>query len=226
MPPVDSPEVNRREYLEYAGSMAVAPLVAARGTARSRDALATNHRPDRSTDRRGNERPPVPASLRADYRHAPNNVPVLTDPAAGGDGQQPYLPRFSWRVPAEDRGAAQTAYRVLVASAPEILAQDFGDVWDSGTVESGRSTNVHVQPDTILEPDGTYHWKVRIRDDAGRTSDWSAPAQFTMAVPDTPDAWDGTWIGLDDPVPMQEPSDVGPVQNRDSPLLRRTVTLD
>lgn len=219
------PSIDRREYLEYAGSMAVTPLIAAGGRATAGDS-PTGERHDGRANGGPDEPPPAPTALRADYRHAPNNVPVLTDPATGGDGQQPYLPRFSWRVPAEDRGTGQTAYRVLVASAPGILAQDIGDVWDSGTVESGRSTNVHVKPDEILEPDGTYHWKVRIRDDAGRTSDWSAPARFTMAILDTPDAWDGTWIGLDDPVPMQEPSDVGPVQNRDSPLLRRTVTLD
>ena len=31
------------------------------------------------------------------------------------------------------RGQRQTAYQVLVASAPEILAQDRGDLWDERT---------------------------------------------------------------------------------------------
>ncbi|MDD4870287.1 MAG: hypothetical protein PHR77_06980, partial [Kiritimatiellae bacterium] len=59
-------------------------------------------------------------------------------------------PRLSWviddcRLPNADlkseiinlkskmpRGVRQTAYRILVASTPELLAKDTGDLWDSG----------------------------------------------------------------------------------------------
>lgn len=45
-------------------------------------------------------------------------------------------PRMSWRLESSQRNVMQTAYRILVASSPELLAQDKGDLWDSGKVES------------------------------------------------------------------------------------------
>lgn len=41
-------------------------------------------------------------------------------------------PRMSWRLESSQRNVMQTAYRILVASSPELLAQDKGDLWDSG----------------------------------------------------------------------------------------------
>ncbi|MBQ7823943.1 MAG: hypothetical protein IJ338_07205, partial [Bacteroidaceae bacterium] len=32
-------------------------------------------------------------------------------------------PRFSWKITSEKRGAAQTAYRILVASSPDLLVE-------------------------------------------------------------------------------------------------------
>ena len=43
-------------------------------------------------------------------------------------------PRMSWRLESSQRNVMQTAYRILVASSPELLAQDKGDLWDSGKV--------------------------------------------------------------------------------------------
>ena len=40
------------------------------------------------------------------------------------------------------RGAKQTAYQVLVASTPEKLAADQGDLWDSGKIPTDQSTQV------------------------------------------------------------------------------------
>lgn len=49
------------------------------------------------------------------------------------------VPRMSWRLESSQRNVMQTAYRILVASSPELLAQDKGDLWDSGKVESDAS---------------------------------------------------------------------------------------
>jgi alpha-L-rhamnosidase len=37
------------------------------------------------------------------------------------------------------RGTRQTAYRVLVASTAILLAENHGDLWDSGRVQSAQS---------------------------------------------------------------------------------------
>lgn len=52
-------------------------------------------------------------------------------------------PRLSWRLVSAARGERQTAYQVLAARSRETLAEDRGDLWDSGKVESDRS--VHVE---------------------------------------------------------------------------------
>lgn len=45
-------------------------------------------------------------------------------------------------IESERRGEQQTGYRVLVASTAELLAEDKGDMWDSGRVKSDRTINV------------------------------------------------------------------------------------
>ena len=57
-------------------------------------------------------------SLRCEY---------LADPL----GIDAMRPRLSWVVSSSLRGDRQTAYRVLVASSPELLARGEGDLWDS-----------------------------------------------------------------------------------------------
>ena len=51
-------------------------------------------------------------------------------------------PRLSWVIQNDKRGQKQTACQILVASAPEILAKDLGDLWDSGKVASDQSIQV------------------------------------------------------------------------------------
>ena len=68
-------------------------------------------------------------SLRCEY---------LADPL----GIDATRPRLSWIVSSPLRGDRQTAYRVLVASSPELLARGEGDLWDSGKTASARSVQV------------------------------------------------------------------------------------
>ncbi|MCC5804686.1 MAG: hypothetical protein JJU00_00030 [Opitutales bacterium] len=44
-------------------------------------------------------------------------------------------PRLYWRMESDERGQRQTAWRILVASSPDRLARDEGDLWDSGRVD-------------------------------------------------------------------------------------------
>lgn len=41
-------------------------------------------------------------------------------------------PRMSWQLESSQQNVMQTAYHILVASSPELLAQAKGDLWDSG----------------------------------------------------------------------------------------------
>jgi alpha-L-rhamnosidase len=125
-----------------------------------------------------------PADLRCEYRKEPLGI------------DEP-RPRLSWVLEAGSpgaRGLRQTAYQVLVASSPDALRADRGDLWDSGKVESDRS--VHVEyAGKALNSGQPVAWKVRAWDGAGVPSAWSEPARWSMGLP--PGDWRGTWIGMD-----------------------------
>jgi alpha-L-rhamnosidase len=134
----------------------------------------------------------LPESLLCEY---------LTDPLGIDETE----PRLSWQLKAPDaasRGAHQSAYRIVVASSPELLGQDKGDLWDSGKVPSEQSVHV-VYAGRPLRSRMRCHWKVMIWDN-GKPSVWSKPAFWSMGLLSADD-WSGSWIGLDEPAPASEP---------------------
>ena len=121
-------------------------------------------------------------------------VEYLTDPV----GLDTPSPRLSWKLTAarpDARNLRQGAYQVLVASTPERLARDEGDLWDSGRVASEQSLNV-VYAGRPLATSRRCHWKVRAWEaaDASVSSPWSAPGRWIMGVV-RPEDWKAKWIG-------------------------------
>ncbi|THF79853.1 glycoside hydrolase family 78 protein [Cohnella fermenti] len=102
-------------------------------------------------------------------------------------------PRFFWKLRSDERNAAQSAYRILVASTPEALDRDEGDMWDSGEVESDRTTHI-VYEGKPLQSEGQYFWKVRSRNNGGIISAWSDTYFWTMGLLSRQE-WKGSWIG-------------------------------
>ena len=119
------------------------------------------------------------AKLRCEY---------LTDPVAIDVDR----PRLSWVLESQARGQVQAAYRVLVASTPTLLAEDRGDLWDSGEVRSSRQNQVEYsgQP---LQSRTRCHWKVKVWDKDGVPSAWSAPASWTTGLL-TDEDWRAEWV--------------------------------
>ncbi|MBN2024989.1 MAG: family 78 glycoside hydrolase catalytic domain [Pirellulales bacterium] len=103
-------------------------------------------------------------------------------------------PRFTWVLESDRRGVMQRAYRILVARSSERLAAEEGDLWDTGKVASEESVNVVYQGDQLSSRQRCF-WKVRVWDDRGQASPWSAPAHFEMGLL-APSDWRGKWIGL------------------------------
>jgi alpha-L-rhamnosidase len=97
----------------------------------------------------------------------------------------------------------QTAYQVLVASTPQRLAQDQGDLWDSGRVASDRSIHV-VYAGKPLGSHQACYWKVRAWTGAGDPSPWSTSAQWSMGLLTAAD-WHAKWIGHDEPPVSDRP---------------------
>src|SRR5436189_4865210 len=75
-------------------------------------------------------------------------------------------PRLSWWVESSRNGEKQTAYRIIVASTPEKLKADDGDLWDSGKVGSDDSVGI-VYAGKPLGSQQRAWWKVRSWDRDG-----------------------------------------------------------
>jgi alpha-L-rhamnosidase len=113
-------------------------------------------------------------------------------------------PGLSWKLETGDlkpeRGIKQSAYQILVATSPEILAKDQGDLWDSGKVESSQSVHVGYSGKPLASG-MLCHWKVKAwtTDASGKKqiTEWSAPVFWRMGVLQAAD-WRGKWIRHDD----------------------------
>ena len=112
----------------------------------------------------------------------------LTNPL-GLDAVQPLL---HWNIDSEVRGERQTAYQILVASRPELLAKNKSDLWDSGKVNSDESVSVPYAGSPLRSRKECF-WKVRVWDQTGKVSDWSSPASWTTGLLQ-PEDWSAKWI--------------------------------
>ena len=107
-------------------------------------------------------------------------------------------PRLGWRIESDEQNVMQTAYHILVASSADLLAQEKGDIWDSGKIESDASQWIAYQGKP-LKRNARYYWKVKVYTNRGE-ADWSAPAFWSMGLLNEAD-WQGQWIGLDRTTP-------------------------
>lgn len=115
---------------------------------------------------------------------------MLTNPL-GIDASHP---RLSWQIESSQRGTMQTAYQILVASSKEKLANNEGDLWDSGKMESDQSLLVNYNGKLLKSREDCF-WKVKVWTNNGE-SEWSEPAYWSMGFLYYKD-WHGRWIGYD-----------------------------
>ena len=101
-------------------------------------------------------------------------------------------PRLSWIITSTRRGERQTAYQVLVASSPNLLSEDKGDLWDSGKVSSDESSQIVYAGSPLASRESCF-WKVRTWDRDGEPGDWSQVAQWSMGLLQPAD-WSAQWI--------------------------------
>ncbi len=139
--------------------------------------------------------PLTAGTLQTEYADRPLGVDVGT-------------PRLSWVGTAPGYGATQTAYQVLVASAPELLSPERADVWDSGKVPSARSFGIEYDGPAAART--RYHWTVRLWDGLDRAGEWAAPSWFETGLL-SEGFGAARWIG-------------GATDS--APLLRRIFTVD
>jgi len=124
--------------------------------------------------------PPAVSDLRCEYLKSPLAVDEST-------------PRLSWAA----SSSVQTAYQVLVASSEATLAQDKGDLWDSGKVAGQANSQVAYSGRPLIARQDCF-WKVRLWTGGERPGPWSRVATWGVGLKD----WVGSeWIGTGQPGP-------------------------
>lgn len=153
-----------------------------------------------------------PIRLRCEYRVDPFGIDSLN-------------PRLDWILQPGDpsaRGVIQSAYQILAASSPDLLASDKGDLWDSGKVASDQMNQIAYAGKALTTSQPVW-WKVRVWDQTGAPSPWSSIAQWTMGVLNDTDWQSAKWIGAPD---ANQPNDhKGPKPKYETVRLRREFTL-
>jgi alpha-L-rhamnosidase len=132
----------------------------------------------------------------------------LTDPL----GIEITRPSLSWRLTGI---SGQTAYHVQAG-----LEEGTAGLWDTGETDG---------PDQRVRYDGrpltsrtAVHWRVRVRDAAGRWSEWSPSARFELGLL-SPEDWTASWITHPDWYDDADPR-IG--EGLPLPLLAGEFTLD
>jgi alpha-L-rhamnosidase len=112
-------------------------------------------------------------------------------------------PRLSWQLKSDQRGQKQTAFQLIVASSPEKLNNNTGDLWDSGKLKTDQSVHVEYNGKP-LESGMDCYWKVRVWDIKDKTSNWSEPAKWSMGILN-PEDWNAKWITYPNPTRLSHP---------------------
>jgi alpha-L-rhamnosidase len=112
---------------------------------------------------------------------------LLTENMNDPIGIDALQPGFSWQLTSNHRNVLQTAYEIKVSSEKKTQ-------WSSGKVSSDQSVYVPYNGDP-LQSGKKYNWQVRVWDNKGKSSSWSAPASFQMALLNKSD-WKAKWIEI------------------------------
>jgi len=134
------------------------------------------------------------------------------------------MPRLSWVMESERRGARQTAWQVLVASSRERLEQGNADFWDSDRVETDQSTHV-VYNGVPLVSRMACHWCATVWDETGN-SNTSEPAFWAMGLLE-PHDWQARWISQNPEIINRDPEAIESTATEPgtSPLFRKAFAL-
>ncbi|WP_455429561.1 family 78 glycoside hydrolase catalytic domain [Neorhodopirellula lusitana] len=128
-----------------------------------------------------------PVHLRCEYLDNPVGLDVVK-------------PRLSWRVASDHRGQSQAAYRIVVASSPEQLTRNEGDLWDTGKVDSDQTLFVQYGGKPLQSRQQCF-WKVQVWNDGDEAASWSATASWAMALLHDGD-WSAKYISFRDESPV------------------------
>lgn len=100
-------------------------------------------------------------------------------------------PRFSWKIPEQNKALFQSAYQIQVATSANFL--DNQVIWDSKKVISDNNAWIDYQGKKLLSRQKIY-WRVKMWDENDRASKWSEVNHLELGLLNNDD-WQAKWIG-------------------------------
>lgn len=102
------------------------------------------------------------------------------------------MPRLSWKLSSTLRNVLQSSYQVRVAKDSAALIAGTGLVWDSG-VKKNEDSALLPYGGPGLESSTRYYWQVKVKDNQGNESPWSA-VHFWQTGLIQGGNWQAKWI--------------------------------
>jgi alpha-L-rhamnosidase len=124
------------------------------------------------------------------------------------------IPRLSWEIRSGERNVMQRAYEVRVSTDAEFHSI----VWHTGRVSSDQSVSVPYAGPPLTSRQ-RYYWQVRVWDNHGNESPWSAPHFWEMGLLGKGD-WKAQWIS---PATERDTLDRPPIMFRRTFVLRAPI---
>jgi alpha-L-rhamnosidase len=125
------------------------------------------------------------------------------------------MPSFSWQIISNNRNVMQSAYEIRVSDNMHSVTKNKDVTWSTGKISSDSSVHVAYKG-KVLQPGKRYYWQVRVWDNKGKASAWSATAFWQMGLLNK-DNWSAKWI---------TPGYIEDSVNRPSPLFRKEFLSD
>ncbi|EDM35463.1 rhamnosidase A [Pedobacter sp. BAL39] len=125
-------------------------------------------------------------------------------------GLETRQPRLSWKIQSSKRNTVQRAYEIRVAEEIRTLSTGKNISWNSTLQQDSQSIQIPYSG-TPLQDGSRYYWQVRVRDNYGRTSKWSAINFWQMGMKAS--SWTAKWISAVDGDTLHN-----------SPLFRKTFS--
>jgi alpha-L-rhamnosidase len=110
---------------------------------------------------------------------------LLTENRTNPMGVDAVKPCFRWQLFSDKRNVLQTAYEIRLMFGKDMY-------WASDKINSDQSVQVGYRG-KALQSGEKYSWKVKVWDNKGKASAWSAPSEFQMALLNNSD-WKAKWI--------------------------------
>jgi len=140
---------------------------------------------------------------------------LLTESQENPIGLDVSNPRFTWTLTSDRRNVMQQAYEIRVANNEADLKRGKNLLWESGKTDSDTSVFVPYRGAELASGE-KYFWQVRVWDSNGKSSGWSDPVSFQMALLNPSSEFQAQWIA---------PANEDDSEVRPSPYFRKEFEL-